>query len=117
MIKSVHKGTVFCLGDPMDMPEDYPNLVNLAGKTTWLETVYLLTKASKVFCIDSAVLHLCRGLSIPYFCLWGHTDPMRTLGVPAGPQDIGAGFGTPLSLMNNITPLQVFNRAFSGAQA
>lgn len=116
MIKNVHKGTIFCLGDPMDMPEDYPNLVNLAGKTTWLETVFLLTKASKVFCIDSAVLHLCRALGIPYFCLWGHTDPLRTLGVPAGPQDIGAGFGTPLSLMSNVTPLQVFNRAFSGGQ-
>jgi hypothetical protein len=116
MIKAVHKGTIYYLGDPADMPDDYPNLVNLVGKTTWLETVYLLTKAAKVICIDSAVLHLCRGLGIPYFCLWGHTDPLRTLGVPAGPQDIGSGFGTPLSLMSNITPLQVFNRAFSGNQ-
>ena len=112
MIKNKHESTVFYLGDPMDMPEEHPDLVNLTGKTSWLETVFLLTKATKIICIDSAVLHLCRGLGIPYFCLWGHTDPLRTLGVPAGPQDIGAGFGTLQSLMSSITPLQVFNRAF-----
>ncbi len=115
MIKKVYDCTIFYLGDPMDMPDDHPSLTNLTGKTTWLQTVYLLTKASKIICIDSAVLHLCRALAIPYFCLWGHTDPLRTLGVPAGPHDIGSGFGTPLSLMGNITPLQVFNRIFGNA--
>jgi len=112
MIKRKQDSTVFYVGDPMDMPQDQADLVNLTGKTSWLETIYLLSSARKVFCIDSAVLHLCRALGIPYFCLWGHTDPLRTLGVPAGPQDIGTGFGTLQSLMASITPLQVFNRAF-----
>ena len=114
MIKKAYALTSICLGDPMDMPDDHPDVLNLCGRTSWLETVFLLTKASKVFCIDSAVMHLCRALGVPYFCLWGHTDPLRTLGVPASLQDIGSGFGTPSSLMSSITPLQVFNRAFSG---
>ncbi|TRZ85019.1 hypothetical protein D4R89_12955 [bacterium] len=114
MIRAEKELSILFLGDPMDMPEDNPNIVNLCGKTTWLETVYLLTLASKIICIDSAVMHLCRALSLPYFCLWGHTDPLRTLGVPAGPQDIGSNYGTPLSLMSSITPLHVFNRTFTG---
>ena len=112
MVRTACGYPVFYVGDPMDMPDDNPDMVNLAGKTTWLDTICLLRKASKIICIDSAVLHLCRALSIPYYCLWGHTDPLRTLGVPAGAQDIGAGFGTLQSLMSSITPLQVFNRAF-----
>jgi len=112
MIKESYDCNIFYLGDPIDMPDDARDMINLCGKTTWLQSIYILLRAAKVFCVDSAVLHLCRGLRIPYYCLWGHTDPWRTLGVAPGPQDIGTGFGTPASLMRSISPLQVFNRAF-----
>lgn len=116
LIKKRGPANIFYLGDPMDMPQDHPVLINLTGKTTWLETIYILSRADRIFCIDSAVLHLCRALDLPYYCLWGHTDPERTLGVPAGPQDIGSNFGTPDSLMSNITPSQVMARAFSAGK-
>jgi hypothetical protein len=112
LVNKSHECSIFILGDPMDMPVDNPDMTNLTGKSTWLETVYLLTKAEKIICIDSAVMHLCRGLGLSYYCLWGHTDPLRTLGVPAGPHDIGSAFGTLQSLMSNITPEQVYNRVF-----
>jgi len=113
LIKKAHDCTIFYLGDSIDMPDEHRDIVNLCGKTTYLQTAFILTKASKIICIDSAVLHLCRGLNLPYYCLWGHTDPLRTLGIEPGHYDIGADFGTPKSLMKNITPQQVFDKVFA----
>ena len=112
MIKTVYDCNVFYLGADIDMTESTPEIINLAGKTTWLQTVYILTRASHVFCIDSGVLHLCRALNIPYFCLWGETHPRQILGEDPGPQDIGAQFETSQGNIKAITPLQVFTRAF-----
>ena len=117
MIKTVYDCNVFYLGADIDMTESTPEIINLAGKTTWLQTVYILTRASHVFCIDSGVLHLCRALNIPYFCLWGETHPRQILGEDPGPQDIGAQFETSKGNIKAITPLQVFTRAFPTARA
>ena len=112
LIKSVYDCTIFYLGDSKDLAGDHPGLVNLCGKTSWLQTVFLLTKASKVFCVDSAVMHLCRARAIPYFCLWGHTTPELILSQPAGPGDIIAPPKKGRVEMQDITPRQVFDRAF-----
>jgi len=112
MIKSVYDCTIFSLGAANDMPGDHPDIVNLCGKTTWLETLYLLARSSKVFCVDSAVMHLCRAYSVPYFCLWGHTTPELILSEKPGPRDIMAPNRKGRILMQDITPLQVFDRAF-----
>jgi FkbM family methyltransferase len=117
LIRSVYDCTVFYLGEAKDMPDDRPDLVNLCGKTTWLQTVYLLTKASKIFCVDSAVMHLCRALGIPYYCLWGHTTPNLILSQEPGPGDIMAPPKKGRVEMQDITPLQVFDRAFHDVQS
>ena len=112
MIKSVYDCSIFYLGSSNDLSGEHPDLVNLSGKTTWLQTVYLLTRASKIICVDSAVMHLSRALGIPYFCLWGHTTPDLILSQPPGPNDIMAPHRKGRILMQDITPLQVFDRAF-----
>jgi len=112
LIKSVDDCTIFYLGAGSDLSGEHAGLVNLCGKTTWMQTVYLLTKASKIFCVDSAVLHLCRALGIPYFCLWGHTTPELILSQTAGPGDIIAPPKKGRVEMQDITPRQVFDRAF-----
>jgi len=112
LIKSVDDCTIFYLGTRSDLSGDHPGLVNLCGKTTWLQTVFLLTKASKIFCVDSAVLHLSRALGVPYFCLWGHTTPELILSQPAGPGDIIAPPKKGRVEMQDITPRQVFDQAF-----
>ena len=112
LVKTAQECTIFYLGASADMPGDIPDLVNLAGKTTWLETIFLLTKASKIICVDSAVMHLCRALAIPYFCLWGHTRPDLILSQPPGPGDIMAPPRKGRVEMQDITPQQVFDRAF-----
>jgi len=117
LIKSVYDCTIFYLGATSDLPGDHPDLVNLCGKTTWLQTVYLLTKASKIICVDSAVMHLSRALGLPYFCLWGHTTPDLILSQPPGPGDIMAPPKKGRQEMQDITPLQVFNRAFPNSNS
>jgi FkbM family methyltransferase len=112
MIKEVYDCTIFYIGSPPDWTGSDPNMVNLCGKTTWLQTVYLLTKASKIFCIDSAVLHLCWALRLPCIRLWGFTHPWNILGAAPGPMDIVDREEKSETKIKEITPLRVFNRAF-----
>ena len=112
LIREVYDCQVYFVGTGIDMIGEHRDIINLAGKTTWLQTVYLLTEASHVFCIDSACLHLCRGLGKAYLCLWGETHPRQILGEDPGPQDIVSTFQTAQSDIKAITAQQVFNRAF-----
>jgi FkbM family methyltransferase len=112
MIHSVYDCKIFYLGSSNDLSGEIPGAVNLCGKTSWLQTVFLLTQASHVFCVDSAVMHLCRALGISYFCLWGHTTPDLILSRPPGPNDIMAPPKKGRIEMQEITPRQVFDRAF-----
>ncbi len=112
LINSVYDCKIFYLGAASDLSGEIPGTVNLCGKTTWLQTVFLLTQVSHIFCVDSAVMHLCRALGISYFCLWGHTTPALILSQPAGPGDIIAPPKKGRVEMQDITPRQVFDRAF-----
>ena len=112
MIKEVYDCTIYYLGSPMDWSGSDPDMVNLTGTTTWLQTVYLLTKASKIFCIDSAVLHLCKALGIQCFRLWGFSHPWNILGEAPGPMDICDSYEKSETRIKEITPLRVFKKAF-----
>ena len=112
MIKNVYDCTVFYIGSALDWSGTDPDMVNLAGKTTWLQTVFILTKASKIFCIDSAVLHLCWALRLPCFRLWGFTHPWNILGVAPGPMDIVDLDEKSETKIKEVTPLRIFNKAF-----
>jgi len=117
LIHTVYDCTIFYLGSDNDLSGEHAGLVNLCGKTSWIQTVYLLTKASKIFCVDSAVMHLSRALGIPYYCLWGHTTPGLILGQDPGPGDIMAPPKKGRIEMQDITPAQVFDKAFRNAQS
>lgn len=117
MIKAVYDCNIYYVGCSIDLGGEHRDIINLAGKTTWLQTVYLLTEASHVFCIDSACLHLCRALRIPYVCLWGETHPRQILGEDPGPQDIVSTFKTAQSNIKAITAQKVFNHAFPAHRA
>ena len=112
LIRQVYDCKIFYVGAPLDMTGTLPGIENLTGKTTWLQTAYLLTKASNIICIDSGVLHLCRSLNIPYICLWGETHPRQILGEEPGPQDIVLTKTMTQSDIKAITPLKVFNTLF-----
>lgn len=112
LIKQAGDYNIYYLGTPLDLPDAGPDIINLAGKTTWIETVHLLRSASHVFCIDSGTLHLCHALDIPAYRLWGRTCPEGVIDEPAGGFDIFSSFsGTP-SNIKEITAEKVFNHAF-----
>lgn len=112
LIKEYYDCTIFYLGLPLDFSTPCTDLVNLTGKTTWMETVFLLRQASHVFCIDSSVLHLCHALDIEPYRLWGRTHPRGVLGEAPGPRDIGCSEPPHPENIKAITAIDVFERAF-----
>lgn len=114
LIKSVYDCNIYYLGLPVDLPEEYPEFVNLAGKTNWIETVRLLTQSSHVFCIDSSIGHLCRALGVPCYRIWGATHPQQIFGEDPTDHDFVDTFKLGPSDILHHTPLRVFNRAFPG---
>jgi len=109
---TVYDCNIYWLGAPQDVQKDFPEFINLCGKTSWMETINILTQASHIFCIDSAIMHLSRALDIPYYCLWGETHPQHIMGEDPRPEDFCATFEIGKTDIKAITPLQVFNRAF-----
>jgi FkbM family methyltransferase len=112
-IKSVYDCNIYYLGMQKDYQGSSPNIINLCGKTSWLETIFLLRKSSHVFCIDSSILHICRALDIPRYCLWGITQPYDVTTSQPDYNDFGTEPPDSVSPALKITPDVVFNRVFS----
>ena len=112
MIKEVYDCTIFYIGNAADNDVNHPDLINLAGKTTWLQTIHLLKSASHRIVIDSAILHICRALELPYVCLWGLLHPWQILGEAPGAMDIVDSREISQTRIKEITPLRVFERVF-----
>ncbi len=117
LVNNSRECKIFVLGSATDFLDDAPGLTNLSGATSWLETIHLLRQASHVFCIDSAVLHLCHAMDIPCFRLWGRTNPRSVLGEPETDMDIFSGAPGAPSNIKAISPLQVYERAFPEERA
>lgn len=112
LIKEFYDCNIYVVGLPIDFPVECPDIINLVGKTSFTETVFLLRQASHIFCIDSGILHLCRALRLPYFALWGRTHPLSVIDQPAQSFDV---FSSPAPLQSNIKAIsarQVFETAF-----
>lgn len=117
MIRNAGTDKIYWLGTDTDLPGEFPEFTNLCGKTTWIETVYLLTRASRIFCIDSSIQHLSRALGLKYFCLWGMTHPQQIMGEDPRPQDFCATIDVGPTDIKAITPAQVFARAYPERRA
>ena len=54
------------------------NLINLAGKTTLLEAIYLISQCSLFISNDSGLMHIAGALNIPTVAIFGSTNPVTT---------------------------------------
>lgn len=63
-------------------------LVNHAGTLNLLESFSLVQQVRRLYCIDSALLHVARLLGTPTTSYWGPTDPATRLRPSPGSQDI-----------------------------
>jgi lipopolysaccharide heptosyltransferase II len=75
---------VWLMGSPKDQPDcdaivealpRTPGLINLAGKTSLLDAVDLLSVAQQVICNDSGLMHVACALSRPTIGIFGSTSP------------------------------------------
>ena len=57
-------------------------LINLAGKTTLREAIYLISRCRLFISNDSGLMHISGALNIPTIALFGSTNPVTT--APAG---------------------------------
>ena len=57
-------------------------LINLAGKTTLREAIYLISQCRLFISNDSGLMHIAGALNIPTIALFGSTNPATTS--PAG---------------------------------
>jgi heptosyltransferase-2 len=62
------------------------NLINLAGKTTLREAIYLISQCSLFISNDSGLMHIAGALNIPTVAIFGSTNPETT--APAGDKTI-----------------------------
>lgn len=71
------EGTVYIIGAPNDfelgerLKKSHPNVVNLCGKLSFLQSAALMQKAKMNYVNDSAPLHLCSAMNAPvtaFFC-------------------------------------------------
>lgn len=88
MIKAQGEYVIFYLGRAGQEFPPTPFVVDLIGKTSWMDVCWLLHKAARIVCVDSAVLHLCKALSLDYTCLWGGSTPAAILGRDPDYRDI-----------------------------
>lgn len=112
LLKQQGNCEIFYLGTPSDLLETTSDITNLAGKSSWLETLCLLTKAAQVFCIDSAVLHLCRAIGVQPITLYGRTDPRGVLGKQPTRFDLGASDTDRRSPTDKVKPFDVIAAAY-----
>jgi heptosyltransferase-2 len=61
-------------------------LINLAGKTTLREAIYLISQCRLFISNDSGLMHIAGALNIPTIALFGSTNPVTTS--PAGNQSV-----------------------------
>jgi heptosyltransferase-2 len=61
-------------------------LINLAGKTTLREAIYLISQCSLFISNDSGLMHIAGALNIPTIAIFGSTNPVTT--APAGNKSI-----------------------------
>jgi heptosyltransferase II len=60
----------------------HSELINLAGKTTLQEAVYLISQCRLFISNDSGLMHIAGALNIPTIAIFGSTNPVTT--APAG---------------------------------
>lgn len=65
------------VADKIDQQSGYP-VINLAGKTSFIELSGVLSQASVVISSDTGALHLAVAVGTPSVGLFGVTDPVRT---------------------------------------
>jgi heptosyltransferase-2 len=53
--------------------DEFPNTLNLAGKTNFLELIFLVKNSGMVICNDSGILHLAEALNKKVFVTFGST--------------------------------------------
>jgi heptosyltransferase-2 len=63
-----------------------PNLINLAGKTTLREAIYLISQCRLFLSNDSGLMHIAGALNIPTVAIFGSTNPVTT--APVGNKSI-----------------------------
>jgi len=63
-----------------------PDMINLAGKTTLRETIYLISQCRLFVSNDSGLMHVAGALNIPTVAIFGSTNPVTTS--PAGEKTI-----------------------------
>lgn len=63
-----------------------PNLINLAGKTTLWEAIYLISQCRLFISNDSGLMHIAGALNIPTVAIFGSTNPVTT--APVGNKSI-----------------------------
>jgi FkbM family methyltransferase len=112
LIKSKYDCNIYSVGVAGDDPDAGADIINMCGNLSWMETVFLLRKASKVFCVDSAVLHLCHALDIKPYALYGRTQPKGVTGENPTDHDIGTKDGSLQIVSDQVLPLDVFSAAF-----
>lgn len=61
-------------------------LINLAGKTTLQEAIYLISQCRLFISNDSGLMHIAGALNIPTIALFGSTNPVTT--APAGNKSV-----------------------------
>ena len=54
---------------------DSPNLLNLCGQLSLLESAYLVKNSEKVMAHDSGFMHIAAALNKPLLSIWGNTVP------------------------------------------
>ncbi len=62
----------------IDLAQQIPGALNLAGKTTLPQLVALLQGASLVIANDSGPMHIAAALGRPLVAIYGPTNPART---------------------------------------
>ncbi|KUG23457.1 adp-heptose--lipooligosaccharide heptosyltransferase ii [hydrocarbon metagenome] len=64
----------------------HAQLINLAGKTTLLEAIYLISQCSLFISNDSGLMHIAGALNIPTVAIFGSTNPITT--APVGNKSV-----------------------------
>ncbi len=81
--KVIITGAPSDLQDTIDLEQEikkdnrFPEIVNMAGKLTLSETIYLINISSFIFCVDTGIAHIAAALDKPQICLQGPAKSLR----------------------------------------
>jgi len=64
----------------------HSNIINLAGKSTLVESIYLISQCRLFISNDSGLMHVAGALNIPTVAIFGSTNPVTTS--PAGEKTV-----------------------------